>query len=185
MNEDKELICRILEGDVQSFSSLVNKYYSRIYSFLYKMNISREDAEDLAQEVFIKVYNNLYKYDDRWNFSTWIFRVAINTLKDFRKRKGIKTEELTESHAAIESQSPEAYMENRAQHEMIAKMFNALNEETRTMMVLRYFHGFSLKEIGEICKTSPDAVKMKIFRGRSKLSKLYGEGKLGGESYEM
>ena len=89
MDTDKTLVKQILNGKTELFTELVNRYYSKITSFIMKMNVSREDAEDLAQDVFVKVYNNLYKYDDRWQFSTWIFKVAINTLRDSKKRKQI------------------------------------------------------------------------------------------------
>jgi len=184
MDADKQLVKRILNGDTECFNDLINKYFPRTVGFIYKMGVVREDAEDLAQEVFIKVYNNLYKYNESWKFSTWLFKIAVNTYKDFRKRKQPRTEEINENIPSGGA-SPEEYLDSVQRQESIRLMFSSLNDDVKSIMVLHYYQGLSLKEIGEIYRISPDAVKMKIFRARKQLSKKYGRNALGGESYEM
>lgn len=88
MNKDRDnmLVESTLKGDVNSFEELVSFYQGRIFNFLSKMTATREDAEEITQEVFIKVYKNLYKYNCKWSFSTWIYRIAVNTLRSEYKK---------------------------------------------------------------------------------------------------
>lgn len=185
MDTEKILVNQILQGNSECFTSLVNKYYPRIVTFIYKMNVSKEDAEDMAQEVFIKAYNNLYKYNDKWSFSTWLFKIAINTHKDFKKRKRVETKELTDNEVVSRFVSPDEYMDNIHQRELISDMFNSLNDDVRVIMILRYYQGLSLKEIGDVCKLSSEAVKMKISRAKNRLYKNFGGIITGGEYCEM
>ncbi len=185
MDTDKTLVKQILNGKTELFTELVNRYYSKITSFIMKMNVSREDAEDLAQDVFVKVYNNLYKYDDRWQFSTWIFKVAINTLRDSKKRKQIKSEELDDYSIESKTFLPEEQLENLYQKELLKKVLKSLDEDVKAMIILRFYNELSFKEIGEIFRKSPDSIKMKILRARKKLCKTYGNILEGGEYYEM
>ncbi|MCX7923826.1 MAG: sigma-70 family RNA polymerase sigma factor [Clostridia bacterium] len=175
MDSDRIFVERVLSGNIESFTELVNKYYPKIVSFIYKMSVSRHDSEDIAQDVFIKVYNNLYKYDQRWSFSTWVFKIAANTYKDFKKKKRVKTEELQDYAISRENSSPEEYIENTGRQELIEKMFNSLKDDVKAIMILYHFHQLSFKEIGRIHGISSEAVKMKIFRARNKLSKEYSK----------
>ncbi len=185
MDTDKILVKQILNGKTELFTELVNRYYSKITSFIMKMNVNGEDAKDLAQDVFIKVYNNLYKYDDRWQFSTWIFKIAINTLRDSKKRKQIKSEELDDYSLESKTFLPEEQLENLYQKELLRKMLKSLDEDVKAMIILRFYNELSFKEIGEIFRKSPDSIKMKVLRARKKLCKTYGNILEGGEYYEM
>mgnify|MGYP000940897963 CR=1 FL=1 len=85
MQEETTQITRILNGDIEAFEELVEEYKHKLFSFLVKMTYSTHDAEEILQEVFIRVYNNIDKYDDRWMFSTWIYRIAINAYRSYMK----------------------------------------------------------------------------------------------------
>lgn len=185
MEADRILINRILDGDANSFSLLVSRYHPKILSFLLKMGAGREDAEDMAQEVFIKVYNNLYKYSEQWSFSTWVFKIAANTFRDNRKKKKLRTEAFTEQEAAGSGFSPEEHLEQLHQKEFIQGMFNTLNDDIRAIMILHYLQELSFREIGQIYGLSADAVKMKIFRARTRLCKSFGAVVQGGDYCEM
>ena len=77
MLDESILISNTLNGDIQSFALLVQAYQGQLYNFIYKMTKSKEDTEDILQDVFVKVYNNLYKYNNNYRFSTWIYSITI------------------------------------------------------------------------------------------------------------
>ena len=185
MDKDKILVKQILDGKTELFTDMVNSYFPKVTAFICKMNVNTEDAKDLTQDVFIKVYNNLYKYDDRWQFSTWIFQIAVNTLRDFKKKKVIKHEELDGNTMMSKNFLPEEHIDNLHLKELVKKMFGSLEDDAKAMLVLRYYHELSFKDIGDIFKKSPESVKMKIMRARKKLGKAYGKSYKDGEFYEV
>ncbi len=177
VNNDNILIENSLKGDIDAFSALVRKYQDRLYNFLLKMNLSREDSEEIAQEVFIKVYNNLYKYNSKWSFSTWLYRIAVNTLRsEYKKKKKIR---LIDYYADIQEVAgssyihPEESLENKEQTEEIVKLIDSLSHDQKLAFTLRYIQDFSFKEIGEILGISPEAAKMKIQRAKQALCKKF------------
>jgi len=85
--DESTLISNTLNGDIQSFALLVQAYQGQLYNFIYKMTKSKEDAEDILQDVFVKVYNNLYKYNKNYRFSTWIYTITVNTIKSTYKKR--------------------------------------------------------------------------------------------------
>jgi len=85
--DESTLISNTLNGDIQSFALLVQAYQGQLYNFIYKMTKSKEDTEDILQDVFVKVYNNLYKYNNNYRFSTWIYSITLNTIKSSLKKK--------------------------------------------------------------------------------------------------
>jgi RNA polymerase sigma-70 factor (ECF subfamily) len=97
LNQEGELVEKSLRGDMKSFETLVNLYKDKMYCFLFKMTLSKEDSDDLLQETFICVFKNLYKYNDKWKFSTWIYKIATNLLKNYwKKKEKLHTRELSQ-----------------------------------------------------------------------------------------
>jgi len=174
METDKLLVRQVLNGNIESFEQLLNKYYHKIVTFIFKMGLLREDSEDITQEVFVKAYNNLYRYDEKWEFSTWLFNIAINSYKDFKKKKRPVTTELLAEHETAIGFNNEEPADKIHMRQVLKRMLVYLDTEVKSMLILHYFNGFSLKEIGNIYKTTPDAVKMKIYRARNKLAKTFG-----------
>lgn len=185
MDTDKIIVKQIIEGNTELFPNLVNKYYPKITSFIIKMGVNSEDAKDLAQEIFIKVYNNLHKYSDNWEFSTWIFRVAINTFKDSKKKKLLRTEDLDDFILKASDFEPDRHIDNLYYKELIQKMFKSMDKDIKAMIILKYCYELSFKEIGEIFKKSPESVKMRILRARKKLSELHGKSFEEDDNYEV
>lgn len=173
---DIALVQKILNGDVEAFGSLVSLYQSKLCSFISKMTVSYEDAEEITQEVFIKVYNNLNKYNSKWSFSTWIYRIAINLLRSqYRKTKGIHNvniESIPQISAEIE-QYPDIAYEIKEKRQEIVALIDELKEDHKTALLLRCIEDFSFKEIGDILGVSPEAAKMKIQRAKHTLCKKY------------
>jgi len=184
--EDRQIVDLVLNGDTECFSLLVDRNYRKIQGFLCRTGISPEDAEDLAQEVFIRAYMNLFRYDASWSFSTWIFRIAVNLSKNHRKRRRFKTEELNRLHIADESiPSENRRLDDLVNRQMVSNMLNSLREQTRYMLILRFYNNMSYDEIGKICGISGDAAKMRISRALQKLRRKFSGPVPGGVYHEM
>ncbi|ADU73224.1 MAG TPA: RNA polymerase sigma factor [Hungateiclostridium thermocellum] len=181
MNKERDniLIESTLKGNINSFEELMTLYQGKLFNFLLKMTSSREDAEEITQEVFIKVYNNLYKYNNRWSFSTWIYRIAINTLRsEYRKAKNVKSVDYYTNVSELPanfSDYPELAYEMKERQKEIIKLIDELKEDQKTALLLRYMQDFSFKEIGDILGISPEAAKMKIQRAKQSICKKYEE----------
>lgn len=177
VNNDPVLIESSLKGDIEAFSALVRKYQDRLYNFIMKMNLSREDSEEIVQEVFIKVYNNLYRYNSSWSFSTWLYRIAVNTLRsEYKKRKKTR---LIDYYADIQEVAgssvvhPDESYEIKEQTQEIINLIDSLGYDQKLAFTLRYIQDFSFKEIGDILGISPGAAKMKIQRAKQTLCKKF------------
>lgn len=145
------------------------------------MTVSKEDTEDILQEVFIRVYNNLYKYNNRWNFSTWLYNIAVNVFKTHYKKKKKNPENV--NNEAIDDIScsildyPDVAYEVKEQRLLIIKLINGLKDDQKIALVLKHVQGFSYKEIADILEVTPEAAKMKVQRAKQFICKKYNEMK--------
>ena len=178
---DDLLVDKVLKGDCKAFEILIKKHQGMVYNYLYKMTLSKEDSEDITQEVFIKAYNNLYKFEKRSNFSTWVFRITINTLNThFRYKKDYdlnKEEQIINLHCDSKD-IPEEALELKEKNKEVFKILDSLNLEQKNAIVLKYIEGFSYREIGEILGINEDSAKMKVHRAKRKLCEL-NKNKIG------
>lgn len=189
MNQEELLIAKSLEGDMKSFETLVNLYKDKIYSFLLKMTLSKEDSDNLLQETFICVYKNLYKYNDKWKFSTWIYKIATNLLKNYwKKNKRLRTRELSQfplDDLYNDSNNPEIKYENKENCLQILKILNELNYDYRIAFVLKYVKDLSIADIANITGTSPENAKMRLYRARKKICNEFKKYQKELNAYEM
>lgn len=181
-NSDVAFVNKTLKGDTEAFCILVHKYENHLYGFLYKITLSKEDTEDIFQETLIKTYNNLYKYDSKWAFSTWLYNIAVNTCKNYYKKKKHSTcsyDEIPDVPCVL-SDFPEIAFEIKDNRKLIFKLINNLSFDQKTAVCLRYFNDLTYKEIGSIMNISPNAAKMKVQRAKNtlceKLDQLIKEG---------
>lgn len=174
LNIEEALIQEILGGDMNSFERLVYLYKDKIYCFIYKMTSSKEDTEDVVQETFIRVFNNLYKYNSNWKFSTWIYRIAVNVLKNYwKKKKGIYTKELCQDTLKeidydTLNNPEDKYLVKEFYMEIIS-ILHQLDYNQKVVFFLRYIKDFSIEEISTIVGVSPGAVRTRIHRTRKKI----------------
>lgn len=169
---DDILIDKVLAGDCQAFEVLIKKHQGVIYNYLYKITLSKEDAEDMTQEVFIKAYNKLYIFEKKSNFSTWLFKIAVNTLKDSFKRKkhyDLDKEEAMLNIKCSETDIPEEALSLKEKKLEVLKLLDGLTLEQKNAIILKYVRGFSYKEIGKILGVNEESAKMKVYRARKKL----------------
>lgn len=175
MDQDILMVDRILNGDIAAFDTILAKHQNTIYSYLLKMCLSREDAEDMTQEVFIKFYNNLYKFDKRCKVLTWLFRIAINTFRtEYRKKKHRpfhESDDILVYLACDASEFPELIYEKKESFREIQELINSLDFEQKNALLLKYIHDFSYKEVGQILGISEAAAKMKAQRAKKNICK--------------
>ncbi|MDR1663660.1 MAG: sigma-70 family RNA polymerase sigma factor [Clostridiales bacterium] len=183
---DMELIEGCLAGDQSCFSELVARYKNLVYSIILRMTKDNEEANDLAQDVFLKIYKNLRSYSSEYRFSTWVIRIATNHVIDQHRRKKQETVPLDACEYELESTgteaSPEAVYLKREQTRRINKIVADLPEMYRIPIVLYHQQGLSYQEISDITAEPLSKVKNRIFRGRKLLKESYLKE---GESYGL
>ena len=179
--EDYTLIQEVLSGNDDAFAELLARYKNLVYSVIMRMVNDPEEANDLAQEVFIKVYQNLDKYQPTYKFSTWLIRIATNHVIDYRRKRKQELVNLDDVEMeAASSETPEAVVLQKEGRRSVAEALKSLPEMYRIPIVLYHQQGLSYQEIADILGEPLSKVKNRIFRGRRML-KEYLTGKEEGE----
>jgi RNA polymerase sigma-70 factor, ECF subfamily len=185
--EDGEIVRRVLDGEEVLFETLVRRYQVRVVSHVTRMVGSREDALDLAQEIFLKVFQALDRFNPAYKFSTWLFRIAGNAAIDHLRKRRPKTVPLEapdpEGSAApfpAEQRSnwldPYGELRNTERGQAIQRAIQELPPDFRELIALRHFAGLSYEEIALVKKMPLGTVKNKLFRARVVLKdRLAGE----------
>ncbi len=173
---DQILINQIVEGDTNSFTILVDRYKDLVFTLALRMLKNREEAEEVAQDTFIKTYKSLEKFKGDSKFSTWIYRVAYNSCLDrIKKNKkhlnDVEINEFTE-HQVVAIDSALDKMETKEQKEAIQRCINTLPSEESFLLTLYYFDDLSLDEISKIVGITANSIKVKLFRCRKKLATI-------------
>ena len=177
---DMELIESCLDGSQECFTELVNRYKNLVYSIILRMTKNNDEASDLAQDVFLKVYRNLGSYTPQFRFSTWIMRITSNHIIDHHRKKRLETVSL-EAHMTDTGfsggtvASPEALYLKQEQTERINKIVAALPDMYKIPVVLYHQEGLSYQEIADRTGEPLSKVKNRIFRGRKLLKSLIYE----------
>ena len=176
---DLGLVKRAKAGDYQAFDLLVIKYQTRLISTAFKFVKDMQIAEDIVQESLIKSYKSLHSFREDSSFYTWVYRITINTAKNFlvsKKRRGELLQAEIGKEGAIEIEqfsqdSPEALLMRSQLKHLIENCLNQLSEETKTAITLREFDGLSYEEISKIVNCPVGTIRSRIFRGREILDK--------------
>ncbi|AZV61764.1 RNA polymerase sigma factor SigW [Peribacillus castrilensis] len=177
----KERINQVLKGDHNAFGEIVEIYKDKVFQICFRMLGNRQEAEDLAQEAFVRAYVNIRSFNITMKFSTWLYRIATNLCIDrLRKKKPdyyldaevAGTEGLNMySQIASDMAKPEEEVESLELQETIQVEIMKLPEKYRSVIVLKYIEELSLKEISEILDLPVGTVKTRIHRGREALRK--------------
>jgi len=178
--DDRALVARILGGEQDRFADLVRRYEKRLVNYVYRITHRYEEAHDLAQEIFVKVYLALDRYDPKYQFSTWLFRIAQNSAIDALRKKTIAEVPLTrqpsddepgtkEREFADHGVSPYRALKNKQLSAAIDKAVERLPIDYRELIQLRHFAELSYEEIASMKKLPLGTVKNKLFRARNLL----------------
>ncbi len=184
---DQVYINKILDGDTNAFTVLVDRYKDLVYTLSMRMMKNREEAEEVAQDTFIKTYSSLNKFKGDSKFSTWIYRVAYNTCldrlkKNKRQQYTLAIDEYTE-HQVKTLDNALDQIEAKEKQQAIQNCLELLPSEDSFLLTLYYFEELSLDEISKIVGLKANNVKVKIFRSRKKLATILRE-KLDNETIE-
>ncbi len=179
---DTELVAAVLEGFERPFEVLVKRYQTRLFRYLSRYTGDLEEARDITQEVFIKVYGALDSYDPRYRFSTWLFRIAANAAIDHLRRRKLKAvsldlppgEDGESGRIDPQDQRPDPLEDLSRQRlrEALDLAIERLPDDYRELLSLRHYGELPYEEIAEIKKMPLGTVKNKLFRARQALRDL-------------
>ena len=178
LNEEQAWLEQARRGDQTAFGKLIEAYQRPVYNLAYRMLNNPGEAEEAAQEAFIRAYTRLHTYNPDHKFSTWMLSITSNYCIDLiRKRRALllSIDEPLPPHPALMSdgqKGPEAQMEINEQQEMVQSLLQELPEDYRQAVVLRYWHEMSYEEIAEMMDTSVSAIKSRLFRARRQLAEV-------------
>jgi RNA polymerase sigma-70 factor (ECF subfamily) len=173
-NDENILITAIKNGDTKAYAQLVDRYKDLVYTLALRMLKHREEAEEVAQDTFIKVFKSLDKFKGDSKFSTWIYRVAYNTCLDTIKKNkkhlnNVAIDEFTFNKLDTIDNALDNIIEEE-KSDLIKKCINKLPEDSSALLTLFYFEELSLEEISKIINIEANTVKVKLFRARKKLA---------------
>lgn len=175
-NEDKNIIRRAQAGDKEAFHLIFDAYKNKVFSVAYDMLRSREDAEDVVQEVFVKAYFSLKNFRQDSSILTWLYRIAYNLCVDLRRkrsRRGGESVEFDEGMDRPEGDSlepgPQEVLLRKERARTIQGLFGKLTEEHRQVVMLREVDGLSYEEIADVLHISKGTVMSRLHYARKKL----------------
>jgi len=183
-----QLVRRCAQGDSSAWEEIVQRFHRRIYNICYRFAGSADDAQDLTQEVFIKVYRTVGSFDgEKASFNTWVTTVTRNLLVDhFRKTRNDRaTDSIDATQGADEdgptladrlasdgSENPHKHVESRERREMLQRALQQISPDLREAVILRDLQDMDYREIAQVLKVPEGTVKSRINRGRAELARL-------------
>lgn len=182
--EIQEWVVSALEGDPQSFENLVFAFQDDVFNLCFRMLGERFEAEDAAQECFLRAYRNLSRFDIQRSFKTWLLSIASNYCIDRLRRRRISFVSLDDEPTAAflslasDEPNPESVAIGRETSKEFHGLLAQLPEDYRLVVVLRYWYDYSYSEIAEINGDSVSAVKSKLFRARRRLAESIPDTKI-------
>ena len=173
-DSDSLLIQKAKEGNEGAFNFLMNKYYPRVYASLFSFTKSKEDSEDLTQQTFVKVWQQIKSFRGDSAFFTWVYRIAINLAKNYVASSGYKKQKVNNSIDQLEidissNENIESMLIHNQSIEDIKDFINTMPEALKTAFTLRESEGKSYEEISIITETPIGTVRSRIFRARESI----------------
>jgi RNA polymerase sigma-70 factor (ECF subfamily) len=182
MQDEQVLVDRISSGDSMAFQELVEGYKKKVYYIAYDITGDHDDAEDVSQEVFIKVFRSLKTFRRNAKLSSWLYQISVNASIDLLRKKSSKQEKLMDdleradirenlSGSSTYAQNPEQSAENIMVQHRISQALQKISPKERSVFVMRHYNELKIREIAEILNVSPGTVKALFYRATRKLRK--------------
>lgn len=181
--EERQLVRLAQSGEEAAFEELIRRHQKRVSSLVGGILRRREDVEDVVQQVFLKVFVSLKRFDQRSAFSTWLYKISVNECWDYLRKKKVRplTYEADMSEEQVSrldgvvsadrpSQNPNAMAEAR---DLLERMMEKLPDQDRQLLVLKEVEGFSVQELAEMLDLNVNTVKVRLFRARARLMDVY------------
>ncbi|HKW31752.1 MAG TPA: sigma-70 family RNA polymerase sigma factor [Candidatus Acidoferrum sp.] len=176
---DRELVQRAQREDKEAFEELIRRHQHRVFAVAGGIIRRREDVEDIAQQVFVKAYFSLKRFDQRAAFSTWLYKITVNECWDMLRKKKVRPlvyeADLSEEQARQVVSSAEKdkgqpdISERLESRQRVERLLEGLDERDRLMLILKEVEGFSIDEIAEVLDLNANTVKVRLFRARRRL----------------
>jgi RNA polymerase sigma-70 factor, ECF subfamily len=179
--EEGLLVARVQKRDEMAFRELVERYQNKVFSIIYGILRNRNDAEDIAQQVFTKVYGSIGNFDARSSLLTWIYKITVNECYDYLRKKRVRKlvyeSDISEDDSRLMENSEVTQDRNvpvdtrLAQRDLLLKVLEKISDEDRALILLKEVEGHSVEELAQRTGMNENTVKVKLFRARQKLLK--------------
>jgi RNA polymerase sigma-70 factor (ECF subfamily) len=177
--EDRELVRRAQGEDQEAFEELLRRHQHRVFAVAGGILRRREDVEDIAQQVFVKAYFSLKRFDQRAAFSTWLYKITVNECWDMLRKKKVRplvyesdlSEEQAKQVIAAEGKNSSGpdISERLEARERVERLMEGLDERDRLMLILKEVEGFAVEEIAQVLDLNANTVKVRLFRARRRI----------------
>jgi RNA polymerase sigma-70 factor (ECF subfamily) len=180
-SDEAALVRRVQSGDELAFREIVERYQTKIFSIIYGILRNHNDAEDIAQQVFTKVYFSIRNFDFRSSLLTWIYKITVNECYDYLRKKRVRklvyesdfsqedAQRMESSEPAVDTGTP---IDTRlAQRDLAVKLLAKVSQEDRSLILLKEVEGHSVEELAQMTGLNENTIKVKLFRTRQKLLK--------------
>ncbi len=180
-SEEADLVRRVQAGDEIAFREIVERYQAKVFSIIYGILRNRNDAEDIAQQVFAKIYFSIGNFDFRSSLLTWIYKITVNECYDYLRKKRVRKlvyeSDFSEDEARLMENTERSTDRAKpidktlAQRDLIMKLLDKISDEERTLLLLKEVEGHSVEELAGMTGMNQNTIKVKLFRARQKLLK--------------
>jgi RNA polymerase sigma-70 factor (ECF subfamily) len=180
-SEEANLVRRVQDRDQIAFAEIVERYQTKVFSIIYSILRNRNDAEDIAQQVFAKIYFSIGNFDSRSSLLTWVYRITVNECYDYLRKRRVRklvyesdfsieeTQRMETSEAVVDAAAP--VDRNVAQRDFVGKLLEKVSKENRNLLLLKEVEGYTVEELAAITGLNENTIKVKLFRTRQKLLK--------------
>ena len=180
-SEEAALVRRVQANDEMAFREVVERYQAKVFSIIYGILRNHNDAEDIAQQVFAKIYFSIKNFDFRSSLLTWIYKITVNECYDYLRKKRVRklvyesdfSEEdslrMENSEPAMDQRAP--IDETLARRDLVTKLLEKVSPEDRNLILLKEVEGHSVEELSVMTGMNENTIKVKLFRTRQKLVK--------------
>jgi RNA polymerase sigma-70 factor (ECF subfamily) len=179
--EEAALVRRVQAQDELAFHEIVSRYQAKVFSIIYGILRNRNDAEDIAQQVFAKIYFSIKSFDFRSSLLTWIYKITVNECYDYLRKKRVRKlvyesdfsadDSLRMEHSEPATDQKPAIDQRLAQRDLILKLLSKISQEDRSLILLKEVERHSVEELSEMTGMNENTIKVKLFRARQKLVK--------------
>ena len=174
--EDPDLVCKSLQGDMKAFEVLIDRYKQMVFTLACRIIRNKEDAEEIAQDTFLKAHNALETFKGESKFSTWLYKIAYyRSLDQLKKKKRHISSVSLDQYRPTDIKEMSGVLDELERQDLVRIVkaaINRLNEEDSAIVTLFYFEELSIREIAEIVSLSPEVLKVRLFRSRKQLAIL-------------
>jgi RNA polymerase sigma-70 factor (ECF subfamily) len=181
--EDRELVRQAQNGNEPAFEELVRHHQQRVLALVGGILRRREDVEDVAQQVFLKAFVSLKRFDQRAAFSTWLYKITVNECWDYLRKKKVRPllyesdlseEQVSRLDGIVSHDRPPVGPGERAEvRDLLERMLEKLQDQDRELLLLKEVEGFSVQELAEILNLNVNTVKVRLFRARGRIMDVY------------